>query len=172
MLKNLATLTLMAAAGSAFAVDGTVNVTGTVTTATCTVTVTPSTVALPTVQRSALGSNGAVAGITPFNITTSACTGTGITNITTYFEYGSNINSNGRLSNTISSGSGGTTNVEVQVLNSSLGVVNLAGALGSQNVTSVAFGNNTQTFYARYYATGAATAGSFSSNFTFTLVYS
>lgn len=172
MWKNLAPLTLLAAAGSAFAVDGTVNVTGTVSTATCTVTVSPSTVALPTVQRSALGSNGAVAGTTPFQIITSGCSGTGVTNITTFFEYSSTINASGRLNNTISSGAGGATNVDVQVLNSSLGVVNLAGALGSQNVPSIAFGNSTQNFYARYYATGAATAGTFSSSFTFTLVYS
>ena len=172
MWKKLVPLTLLAAVGSAFAVDGTVNVTGTVSTATCNVSVSPATVALPTVQKSALGSNGAVAGITSFQIITSGCSGSGATSITTFFEYGSTINANGRLSNTISAGSGGTTNVDVQVLNSSLGVVNLAAGQGSQNVPSVSFGDTSQTFYARYYATGAATAGTFSSNFTFTLIYS
>lgn len=171
MWMKVATLALAAVCGSAFAVDGTVNVTGTVTTATCTVSVSPSSVALPTVARSALSSVGAVAGITPFQIITTGCTGTGITSMYPYFELGSTTNANGRLSNTVSAGSGGATNVDVQILNSALGVVNLAAAAGSQNVPAVSFGNGAQTFYARYYATGAATAGSYSSSFTFTLIY-
>lgn len=165
MRKQLATLALLAAAGSAFAVDGTVTVTGTVSSATCTVTPSSTTVTLPTVSRTSLAAAGQVAGITPWSVSVSSCSAS---TMNTYFEYGSTINASGRLIN-----AGTAANVEGQILNSSLGVVNLAGGPGSQNTTAVTVTSNaaTQQFYVRYFATGAATAGTFSSSFTFTLIY-
>lgn len=164
MFKKLATVALLAAAGSAFAVDGTVTVTGVVSSATCTISA-PNTVVLPTVSRSSLGAAGQVAGITPWAVSVSSCSAA---SMNTFFEYGSTINPSGRLIN-----AGTALFVEGQVLNSSLGVVNLAGAAGSQNTTAVTVTGNaaSQQFYIRYYATGVATAGTFSTSFTYTLIY-
>lgn len=174
MFKKLTTLALIAAASSAYAVDGTVTVSGTVVSNTCTVTPSTSAVTLPTVSTSALNSIGAVAGMTPWNVTVSGCGATSI-NMNTYFEYGSTTNSSGRLSKS----SGTSTGVDIQVLQLNAGtltVLDLSKPAGSQNTVAVATnasGTATQNFFLRYYATVATVgAGTFNSSFTFTVVYS
>lgn len=174
MFKKLTTLALIAAASSAYAVDGTVTVSGTVVSNTCTVAPSTSAVTLPTVSTSALNAIGAVAGMTPWNVTVSGCGATSI-NMNTYFEYGTSTNAGGRLSKV----SGTSTNVDVQVLQLNAGtltVLDLSKPAGSQNTTAVATnagGTATQFFFLRYYATAATVgAGSFNSSFTFTVVYS
>lgn len=86
----------------------------------------------------------------------------------TYFEPGATINSSGRM---INSGTAGA--VDAQMLTDSLSVVNMAASYGNQGTSAVGVSGNaaTQQFYIRYYATGTATAGTFISSFTFTLVY-
>lgn len=174
MLKKIAALSLLAlAAGGAYAVDGTVTVTGTVSAATCSVSATATSVTLPTVSTTALASNGAVAGLTSWIVQTSGCNAnsSGATATNTYIEPGSTINTSGRITKT----SGTATNVEVQMLTSGMVVMDLSKNYGSQYAgqlsSTVAF-NGSQTFYLRYYATGVAGAGTFTSSFTYTLVYS
>ncbi|HEV6965651.1 type 1 fimbrial protein [Roseateles sp.] len=171
MLKKTAALSLLAlAAGGAYAVDGTVTVTGTVTGVTCLISA-PA-VTLPTVSTTALASNGAVAGLTSWTVTTSGCTGTGATATNAYIEPGSTINTSGRITKT----SGTATNVEVQMLTSGMVVMDLSKTYGSQyagQTTNTVALNSGQTFYLRYYATpSGAGAGTFTSSFTYTLVYS
>jgi major type 1 subunit fimbrin (pilin) len=165
MIKRLATVGLLAMAGAAYAADGTVNVTGSVSGATCTIATSAAAVGLPNVSRSALASAGSVAGLTPWSVSVSACNA--IT-MNAYFEAGPTVNASGRMSN-----SGTAGNVDGQLLNSSFGVINMAQSYGSQGTTPVTLSGNaaTQQFYVRYYATGTVTAGTFISSFTYTLVY-
>lgn len=165
MLKKIATVCLLTVASGAYAVDGTVNVNGSVSSATCTISTSANTVSLPNVSRTSLASAGAVAGLTPWSVSVSACNAV---TMNTYFEPGATINASGRMINT-----GTATNVEGQVLNSSYGVVNMSQTYGSQGTSAVTLSGNaaTQQFFVRYYATGTATAGTFVSSFTYTLVY-
>lgn len=168
MAKKFATLAVLAVLScSSYAVDGTVTVSGTVTNTTCTVTPSSTTVTLPTVSKTSLGSIGATAGTTAWSVAVSACSGA--STMTTYFEPASTTNGNGRLLN-----SGTATGVDVQMLTSAFGVINLAAGAGSQGVSSTAVVSNaaTQSFYIRYYATSASvTAGTFVGGFTFTMIY-
>ncbi|WP_158218255.1 fimbrial protein [Roseateles puraquae] len=163
--KFLAPSLLALCACSAFAVDGTVSLGGTVTAVTCTVTPSSTTVSLPTVSKTSLASNGATAGTTPWSVSVSACSAA---TMNTLFEGGSTINASGRLIN-----SGSATNVDGQILTSTFAVVNMLAASGSQGPSAVTLSSSaaTQRFYVRYYATGAATAGTFTSSFTYTLIY-
>lgn len=168
MMKKIFALSILAAlANGAYAVDGTVNISGSVSNITCTVTPSSAAVTMPTVSKSALASAGQTAGTTAWSVSVSGCSGA--STMTTYFELGSTTNANGRLNN-----NGGTaTNVDVQILTSTFGVINLAAAAGAQGVSSTAVVSNaaTQQFYLRYYATAAATSGTFVSNFSYTIIY-
>jgi major type 1 subunit fimbrin (pilin) len=173
MSKRLLSAALIAGlgiAGSANAVDGTITINGAVTGSTCTVAVngtSANTVTMPTVSTSALNASGATAGQTPFSIALSSCSA-GITKAATYFEAGPNVTAAGRLKNT-----GGAGNVDVQLVYSD----NTAVAVGQPAPTSgagsvaVASGAATLNYYARYYATAAATAGSVTSTVQFSMIY-
>ncbi|MDG0854514.1 fimbrial protein [Roseateles puraquae] len=167
MFKKISALAVLAiSASGAYAVDGTVTVSGNVSSATCTVTASATTVTLPTVSKTSLATAGSTAGTTPWSVSVSSCSAA---TMNTFFEAGTTVNSNGRL---INSGTAG--NVDGQIVTSTFGVVNIGAANGSQGTTAVSVSSNaaTQQFYVRYYATGAATAGTFTSSFTYTLVYS
>lgn len=157
---------------TASAVDGTINITGTINTSTCQVNgaASPATIAvsLPTVSTTSLNAAAAVAGRTPFSIVLSNC-GSTLTKATTFFEPGPTVNTDGNLKNS----SGTATGVEVQLLNSNFSTINLAGASGAQNVTqaTLASGGATINYYAQYYATAAAAAGSVSTSVQFTMLY-
>ncbi|WP_329742282.1 fimbrial protein [Dyella sp. A6] len=155
--------------------DGTITFNGLVVANTCTVNAngsgsTGGTVTLPTVYTSSLAAAGATAGDTAFNISVSGCD-KNLSNVTTYWS-GTNVNTNGRLTNLASS-----NNVDVQLLNSgdtSSDVINLNGAQGSQNSKTVnldSTGAATLNYYARYYATAAATSGKVNTSVSFTMVY-
>ncbi len=165
MIKKIATLCLLVAATGAYAVDGTVNVNGSVSSATCTITTSGTTVTLPNVSRTSLAGAGQVAGLTPWSVSVSACNAV---TMNTYFEPGATINASGRMIN-----SGTATNVDGQLLNSAQTAINMSLTYGSQGTSPVTLSGNaaTQQFYVRYYATGVATAGTFVSSFTYTLVY-
>jgi major type 1 subunit fimbrin (pilin) len=189
MKKTFITAALLAAFGvaaaaplAATAADGTINITGTVTSGTCKVTSgtgTPPTitVALPSVQASALTASGQVAARTAFNIAVTGC-GSGVTKATTYFEPGPTVDTaTGNLLN--ATGTGAATNVEVQLLNGNGGTqtafspVVLGAAQASENSSTytLASGAATLNYYAQYYATGAATAGTVNSSVQFTMIY-
>ncbi|MDQ8024313.1 MAG: fimbrial protein, partial [Moraxellaceae bacterium] len=158
---------IAALSSPASAADGTITITGTVQAATCTVSNGGAVaVALPTVSTSALSTSGTVAGTKAFQIGLTACT---VGPATAYFEAGPNIDTTtGRLKN-----NGTATNVQVQLLNSAGNAINLAGASGSQNGTSITLvaGANNLNYSAQYYATGAATAGSVTTSVVYTMQY-
>jgi major type 1 subunit fimbrin (pilin) len=109
-MKKLLTIASAIALGSiatqAFASDGTINFTGTISNVTCTLAAagggTTGTVTLPTVTQSALKAAGDTAGATQFSIKLSGCTGTPApTQAAAWFETGPEVNAAGRLVTTI-----------------------------------------------------------------------
>lgn len=191
MKKTLLTAAMIAAFGvaaiaprMASAVDGTITVTGTIVSNTCKVgSGSPNnfTVTLPTISTSALTGSGAVAGSTAFSIAVSGCGTTGTpSKVTAYFEPGSTIDtSNGNLTN--QAASGGSTGVEVRLLNGSGSTANafspivLGAASASQNSGSFTIsssGTATMNYYAEYYQSLASVgAGSFTSSVQYTMLY-
>ncbi|HEV6965650.1 fimbrial protein [Roseateles sp.] len=163
---------VLAAAAAAIALsqaaqasDGTITFNGNLVASTCTITGGGNqTVTLPTLSTSTLASAGATAGDTLFTIALTGCTGT---QATTFFEAGANTDATtGRLKTN-------ATNVQIQLLTDAAVVVNLAGAAGSQNIGTVdtSTGSGSQSFIARYYATGATSAGAVSSSVTYSMIY-
>ncbi|MDI3262192.1 MAG: fimbrial protein [Fulvimonas sp.] len=157
---------------TASAVDGTITITGTLTASTCKINGGNSpaaiSVTLPTVSTTSLNAAAAVAGRTPFQIALSGCGS--LTKASAFFEPGPTIDANtGNLKNS----SGTATNVQVQLLNSDTSVINLAAAAGSQNSqqVSLASGAGNLNYYAQYYATAAAGAGTVSTSVQFTMQY-
>ncbi|KUM02566.1 type 1 fimbrial protein [Chromobacterium subtsugae] len=156
----------------AMAADGTITVNGNVVAQTCTVSGNGAsanvTVTLPTVGASALASQGQTAGATPFTIRLSSCP-SGLNNAQTRFEVGPNVNSvSGNLLNAV--GKTYASNVEVQLLNNSFTAINLNNNANSQ-IVSINNGSATMNYYAQYYATGAATAGSVNSSVQYSMTY-
>lgn len=162
---------------SAFAVDGTIKINGLITNTTCSVSVNGgnnnATVTLPTVSASSLAVAGATTGTTPFTISLSKCAGTSLKTARTYFEPGSYVDSpSGRL-NINSAEQNAATNVQVQLLNASRNaIVAGASANNSQNIpVDISSGNGKLNYFAQYYATGTATAGSVTTQVDYTIVY-
>ncbi len=166
LLVAAAGLSIAALSSPASATDGTITITGTVQASTCTVNSGGAVaVLLPSVATTSLAANGATAGLKAFTIGLT-CSAAG--NATAYFEAGPNIDTSGRLKNNGTAG-----NVQVQLLNSTSGVINLANGSTLQNnpLTPVASGANNLNYFAQYYATGAATAGSVSTSVVYTMQY-
>jgi len=174
--KQALIIALLAASGfastSAFAADGTINITGEIQGLTCSVSGGPGTapgtggdfgVELPTVQTSALTSDGATAGSKPFSIQLGTLGGAACadgTNAAIVYEATSPmINpATGNLRNTVSGAH--ATNVEVQIMDMTNNApMNLASGTASSQVV-VAGNTAVLPFAARYIAAGgAATAG-------------
>jgi major type 1 subunit fimbrin (pilin) len=179
MNKLLLSAALVASVGvaalaprTASAVDGTITITGNVNASTCQISGanSPATiaVALPTVSTTSLNAAGAVAGRTPFIIALTGCGA--LTKATTFFEPGPTIMADGNLKNA----SGTATGVEVQLLNGAdFSAIKLAAASGSQNSTpaTLASGAANLSYYAQYFATAAAGAGTVSTSVQFTMIY-
>lgn len=149
------------------AYDGTINITGNVVATTCQINgqATPATVAvaLPTVSASAIAPT---AGKTPFKIALTGCTG-GATTVHTYFEPGSTINANGRLTS-------GVTNVDVELLNgndSTPIVLGVADASQNSHTTPIVAGAATQNYFAQYRSGGSPGTGAVSTSVTFSIAY-
>jgi major type 1 subunit fimbrin (pilin) len=142
---------------------------------TCTPTVVPGgAIRLPAITSSAsvLGANGQTAGSTPFSIQLNNCKTNGAdangVTVRTYFN-GPRINtSTGNLNVT-----GTATNVQLQMTNGNGSVINLAGAIGNQNVTAAQVSNGTASmpYTVRYFATGRAGPGTVSSTVNYTIEY-
>ncbi len=128
------------------------------------------TVTLPSLSAAELSAAGSVAGSTGFNIALSNCTpATG--NVHTFWEYGANTLTDGNLLN-----NGTATNVEVQLIDSNAGqkIIDVSKADGAQNSQSVAItGGNANLQYAAQYIspTGSASAGSVTTNVTYSMAY-
>lgn len=173
--KTLLTSALIAAfavaASTAQAADGTINITGTISSSTCKINGanSPATIAvnLPTVSTTALNTAGAVAGRTAFNLALSGCGS--LTKATTFFEPGPTVLADGNLKNA----SGTATGVEIQLLNSDFSTIALNGVAASQNSQTVnlAAGAGTLNYYAQYVATAAAGAGNVATTVQFSMIY-
>jgi major type 1 subunit fimbrin (pilin) len=174
--------TLAALSGHALASDGTITFTGSIDASTCTVVTTGTggsfTVALPQVSSSTLAAAGETAGTTAFTIKLTGCSDIA-GNVSTNFEAGTAIDvATGRLKNTTVAG--GATNVQIQLLNGNDGSPIVVGSpAASQNSHGVALtsdgatppkGSATLNYFARYYATGASTAGSVASLVTYSMI--
>lgn len=180
MNKLLLTSALVAAFGAAAlapqtarATDGTINISGTITSTTCVVNAgSPATIAvtLPTISTTALSTAGQLAGYTQFSISLTKCAAS--TKATTYFEQGPNTLADGNLLNGGSAGH----NVEVRLFNSDqttqIALNDAAGSQNSETVTTDATGAGTLNYWAAYYANAAVTtAGAVSTSVEFTMQY-
>lgn len=169
--------TVFAATGVQAAGNGTINFTGKVVAQTCDAVVNgganPSSVTLPTVQASVLGSAGSTAGQTGFNIALANCAATAPTGggtVKAYFEQGATVDTNGRLINQTTDGA---KNVALELIdgndNSAIKVGDIAQNTG--NFVTITGGKATLPYAVRYYATGVATAGVVTSSATYSLIY-
>jgi len=179
MNKLLLSAALIASIGAAAlaprtasAVDGTINITGNINASTCKINgsnspVTLPTVTLPTVSTTSLNASGAVAGRTPFAIALTNCGS--LTKATTFFEPGPTIMADGNLKNS----AGTATGVEVQLMNGDFSIINLSAAQSAQNsaTATLTSGAGTLNYYAQYFATAAAGAGTVSTSVQFTMLY-
>jgi major type 1 subunit fimbrin (pilin) len=153
---------------------GVVTINGALTANTCTVNGNGQgnnfTVTLPTLSAAELSAAGAVAGSTGFNIALTNCTPT-TGNVHTFWEYGSNTLADGNLLN-----NGTATNVEVQLIdyNGAQQTIDVSKADTAQNSRSVSIsGGNASLQYAAQYISpaGGATAGSVTTNVTYSMAY-
>lgn len=159
--------------------NGTINFTGAVNNQTCSATIngatgsTAAAVTLPTVQANILGTAGNVAGQTSFKMDVTGCASTnpaGAGTVKAFFERGANVDSNGRLVNTNTTGA---SNVVLELVDASGNTPIKAGdiAQNTGNYVPISGGNATLPYAVRYYATGAATAGAVASSVTYSLIY-
>ena len=179
MNKLLLSAALVASVGvaalaprTASAVDGTININGNINSSTCKINGANSpaaiTVQLPTVSTTSLNAAATVAGRTPFSIALSNCGA--LTKATTFFEPGPTINT---LDGNLKNATGTATGVEVQLLNGDFSTINLSAAQTSQNSAQATLTGSAATlnYYAQYYATAAAGAGSVGTSVQFTMIY-
>ena len=156
---------------AAHAADGTVTINGMVTDQTCEVSADSKdiTVTLPTVGVGSLATAGTTAGRTPFTINLEKCKAG---DVSAFFETGGNVDAaSGRLNNT-----GEAENVQVQLLSDSSAVIPVLANATQADVTTTATvaqdgGSAALNYYAEYYATGAAEAGSVATSVQYTINY-
>ncbi|WLW62215.1 fimbrial protein [Achromobacter aegrifaciens] len=166
MIAGMATGTHTAFASNTITFDGSV------TAQTCTINSSNGTnnftVTLPPVSANALSTAGQTAGDTAFTILLTGCTPDS-GNVRTHFEAGGTVNPNGRLTNQ----TGNAKNVEIQLLNSDASVIKAGDAVASQNSkqASLNAGSASLSYVARYFATGAATAGTLNTVVNYSIAY-
>ncbi|KAB0495807.1 fimbrial protein [Pseudomonas vancouverensis] len=145
-------------ATSAFAVDGTITITGKVEDASCNVTVagnaSGNNLPLPTVFKSALASDGATAGATGFQFNLSGCPVTGA--VLAYFESTNVDPSTGFLKNNAAAPA---QNVQVQILDATGRAIDLRDNTNNDGITLDASGTATLDYSAQYITTGGAAGG-------------
>lgn len=156
---------------SALAVDGTIDITGTVTDSSCTIALdggaASGSVVLPTVSATSLASEGTVAGATPFTFNLSGCPTTGATRA--FFESTNVDQSTGFLANNSATPAG---NVQVQVADVNGAAIDLRDQTNNPFVSFDASGNANLTYNAQYVAVGGgATAGEVETQLVYTLEY-
>ncbi|KVT47654.1 fimbrial protein [Burkholderia ubonensis] len=181
IVQGAAAVAVFASMSPAMAADGEIAFNGKVLSTTCTISAGGGatggknlTVKLPSVSAGALAAAGDVAGRTPFSIQLSGCTGDS-TKVSTVFESGSTVDSaSGRL-NLVSAGADDTVaaNVQINLLNESQQPIKagLAGSQQNSQVVALTDGGATLNYFAEYYATGKATAGSANSRVQYSLDY-
>lgn len=168
---------ILVAAGTLFsqfapaATTGVITFQGALVADTCTVTTGANnnfTVTLPSVQTSTLTSAGQTGGLTPFTIGLTGCSPS--VPVRAQFSAGTAGLSNDYMKNTGLAG-----NVQLQLLNSGGAPIALsqstAALQGDTLKTTDATGAATLSYSVQYYATGATSAGSVTSNVNYTIVY-
>ncbi|MEC5409468.1 fimbrial protein [Paraburkholderia sp. MPAMCS5] len=163
----------------AHAADGTITFIGTVSDTTCSINGTASgtsadkSVTLAPVPTGSLAAAGAVAGTsspTDLQLSLTGCSGAA-TKAIAHFENGPTVDqSNGYLKN-----SGGTAgNVEIRLLNAQMQPINVTTNSNNQlatNAATITGGAATLQYFAQYYATGAAQAGTVNTSVQYTMQY-
>jgi len=187
MKLRLSTLVLVAgglfgiASLNARAADGTITIQGSVSDTTCSIngaaSGTPAdiSVTLPTVQAGSLASAGAVAGTSnmgDIQMVLSGCSGAASKAIAR-FENGSTVDqSSGYLKNMASAN--GAQNVQVRLLNASMQPINIVTGQNNDiasNGMAITGGSAVLKYFAQYFATGKAQAGSVSTSVQYTMQY-
>lgn len=152
---------------------GTVHFRGEVVNAACAVDAgsTDQTVQLGQVRSARLASAGETSNAVGFNIQLNDCDTEVATKASVAF-YGTAVDSttNAKILALQSSAAGGATNVGVQILDSTGTPAGLDGTTFGA-ATTLIDGTNVIPFQARYYATGAATAGTANADATFRIQY-
>lgn len=160
---------------SALSYDGTINFVGKILDQTCSVTTGSKnlTVTLPAVSKTLLDTPAKTAALTPFVIELNGCdagASSGGQSVKAYFEPNATTDfTTGNLNNT-----GTATNVQVQLLNADGNTPVILGKdVASQNTTATRIdASDVKLRYnARYYATGAATAGDVAATVNYTIAY-
>ena len=177
MIKKMVWLSMMALAAfgnSAYAADGKITVKGNVLDNTCVIQVNNgtnnATVSLPSVSAHSLAAAGDTAGMTPFTISLSACTGANLSSVSTFFEAGGQVdNVTGRL-NTVT-GAGAATNVQVELLNADFAPIVAGAAVQNDLKVDASSGGGVMHYAARYYALGQVAPGTVDTHVEFTVVY-
>lgn len=154
--------------------NNTISFQGEVSTQTCAVTVNSDSapvVLLPTVSTSALTALGNVAGATTFELALSGCsTAETVTNVNAVFSGNLVDTANlGTLSNT-----GTATNVNLQLVDSANQPIDLSSTWTSTNnelAIEVGETSSSATYSVRYYATGAAEAGTVAGSVEYAVSY-
>lgn len=162
-------LGMVAALGmnAALAADGTITIEGKVVDTTCSVVAggENKTVTLPNVAKSSLANNNDVAGKTQFTLSLNGCAGQ---NVAAYFEQNANVAANGNLTT-------GVNNVQVQLLDKNNAAINISQPQSTQinayETADATSGEATLTYYAQYFATGAAEAGTVNTTVNYTIAY-
>lgn len=168
-------------AGMASASDGTVNFVGSVTGESCNIDISQGQgadgtgpnglVTLPTLGISALPSEGSKAGSTAFLMLLSDCTPGSA--VRPFFESSNVSPTSGYLVNTVSEANGGSTGVELEILNVDAESIDLRTNPESTNFYKdiTAEGHAVMEFYVQYSADANPTSGAVSSALTYTLQY-
>ncbi|MNF99875.1 Type-1 fimbrial protein, A chain precursor [compost metagenome] len=158
------------------ATDGTITFTGSVTATTCTIGVDAggptATVTLPVARLDQLRGIGSTTGATTFNIRLSACQGPNAQNqgVAVHFEAGTNVNADGRLSNT--AGIGRATGVDLEIRQGAAQTALVLGQVPAAGVGTINGGIATLPYTVRYHSTSAApTAGTVSTSATYAITY-
>ncbi|SNY61444.1 fimbrial protein [Enterobacter sp. CC120223-11] len=175
ILASLIALALGSTAAVSAAPSGNITIKGKLTAATCTVKVDSSatgdaTVTLPALPINQLSEAGETAGVTNFVMKLSGCTpATG--NVRAFFEAGANVDAaTGRLNNSLTTGQ--AKNVQIQLRNDKDVILEAGNTNQRTNASSpLSAGAAVLTYNARYYATGASTAGDLESAVTYSIDY-
>ncbi|HEV2540898.1 MAG TPA: fimbrial protein [Frateuria sp.] len=182
MSKRLLSTALLAVLGlaafapqAALAADGTVTFNGKILSSTCTVSNASGgnvAVTLPAIPVSSFGSQGSVAGITPFSLNLTGCptTPSGVV-VGAAFSGASIDTTTGAIKNATGAGN---SNVEVQLTNAAgTTPFNLNTNPNPVNATISAGGTATLAYQAQYYqpTSTAVTAGTVTASVTYTLTY-
>ncbi|SAK49810.1 fimbrial protein [Caballeronia hypogeia] len=178
--SSMAVVALMSM-NTAHAADGTISIAGAVSDSTCSINSvangSPANVAatLPTVSAGALSSAGATAGMSSLGDITlklSGCSGTA-TKVVARFENGPTVDQgSGNLVNQASASP--AANVQVRLLNQNMQPINIltnANNDVASNGAAISGGAATLNYFAQYYATGKASAGSVNTSVQYSVQY-